>query len=72
MVLRSFILFLVSEMEKRTLSQICGRLYLPTFLFRVGLLTLIYIVSFMALAILCPSLPIILKLSTVFVWPVVF
>ena len=49
-----------------------GRFYLPTFLFRVGLLTLIYIASFMALAILCPSLPIILKLSTVVVWPVVF
>ena len=61
-----------SEMENRTLSQMCGRFYLQIFLFRVGLLTLIFIASFMALAILCPSLPIILKLSTVFVWPVVF
>ena len=61
-----------SEMENRTLSQMCGRLYLAIFLFRVGLLTLIYISSFMALTILCSSLPIVLKLSTVVVWPVVF
>ena len=58
-----------SEMENRTLYQMHGSLYLPTFLFRVGLLTLIFIASFMALAILCPSLPIILKLSTVILWP---
>ena len=31
-----------SEMESRTLSQMCGRLYLPIFLLRVGLLTDIY------------------------------
>ena len=31
-----------SEMETRTLSQMCGILYLPIFLFRVGLLTNIY------------------------------
>ena len=61
-----------SEIENRTLSQMCGRLYLPIFLVRVRLLTLIYIASFMALAILFPSLPIIMKLSTVVVWPVVF
>ena len=60
-----------SEMENRTLSQMCGRLHLPIFIFRVWLLTLIYIAFYMALAILCPSLPIILKLSTV-VLPVVF
>ena len=35
-----------SEMENRTLSQMCGRLYLPMFLLRVGLLTLMYIASF--------------------------
>ena len=36
------VLYLVfsSGMENRTLSQICGRLYLPMFLLRVGLLTL--------------------------------
>ena len=70
-MLRSFIFF-SSEMENRSLPQMCGRLYLPIFLLRVGLLTLIYIASFMALAIFCPSLPIITKLSTVVVWPVVF
>ena len=61
-----------SEMENRTLLQMCGRLYLPTFLLRLELVSLIYIVSFMALAMLCPSLPIILKLSTIVMWPVVF
>ena len=50
-----------SDMENRTLSHICGRLYLPIFLLRVGLLTLIYIATFMALAIVCHSLLIILK-----------
>ena len=40
-----------SEMENRTLSQMCGRLYLPIFLLRVRLSTLMYIASFMALAI---------------------
>ena len=50
----------------------CGRLYLPMFLLRVGLLTLMYIASFMALALLWPSLLIILKFSTIVVWPVIF
>ena len=59
-----------SDMENRTLFQMCSRLNLPTFLFRVRSLTLIYIASFMALAILCPSLPIILNLPSV-VWPLV-
>ena len=35
-----------SEMENRTLSQMCGRLYLPVFLLRAELLTLMYITSF--------------------------
>ena len=61
-----------SETEKRTFFQMCGRLYLPIFLLRVGLLTLMYIASFMALAIFCPSLHIVLKFSTVVVWPVIF
>ena len=50
-----------SEMENRTLSQICGRLYLTMFLLRVGLLTLMYTASFMALATFSPYLLIILK-----------
>ena len=52
-----------SEMENRTLSQMCGRLYLPIFLLRIGLSTLMYNAFFMALATFCPSLPIILKFS---------
>ena len=40
-------------MEYRTLSQICGRLYLPMFLFMVGLFTLTYMAALMALAIPC-------------------
>ena len=59
-------------MENRTLSQMCGRLYLPMFLLRVGLWTVIHIASFMALAIFLPYLLIILKFSTVVVWPVLF
>ena len=46
MVLRlfSFIYFVFSSgVENRTLSQMCGRLYLPIFLLRVGLWTLMYI-----------------------------
>ena len=71
-VLRYFYLDFSSEMEDRTLSQMCGRLYLPKFLLRVGLLTLMYIASFIALAIFWPSLLIILKFSTVIVLPVIF
>ena len=43
-----------SEMENRTLSQMCGRLYLPIFLLRIGLLTLMYIFSFMTLVKIVP------------------
>ena len=39
------------------LSHICGRLYFPMFLFRVGLLTLMNMASLMVLAILFSSLP---------------
>ena len=42
MLLYSYFFF-NSGMENRILSQICGRLYFPIFLFRVGLLTLMYI-----------------------------
>ena len=48
-------------MEYRILSKICGRLYLPIFLIKVGLFILIFITFFMALAILCPTLTLILK-----------
>ena len=66
------VLYLVfsSGMENGTLSQICDRLYLPIFLLRVGLVTLMYMASLMVLAIPCPSLPIILNFSTDIVWPV--
>ena len=41
----------------------CGRFYLPMFLFRVGLFTLMYMASLISLVMLFPSLPIILKFS---------
>ena len=53
-------------------SHRCGRLYFPMFLFNVGLLTLMYMASFIALAMLWSSLPIILKFSTDVMWPVLF
>ena len=40
-----------SGMANGTLFQMCGRLYLPMFLLRVGLLTLMYMASLMVLAI---------------------
>ena len=63
---------LSSGVEYRDVYKMCGRLYLPIFLFGVGLLTVIYIASFIALAMLYPSLPMIWKFSTVIMWPVVF
>ena len=46
-------LFILSSgVECNALSHICGRLHLPMILFRVGLFTLIYVASFMALTIL--------------------
>ena len=59
-----------SVMANRTLFQMCGRLYLPMFLLRVGLLTLMYMVSLMALDIVWPALAMILKFSNVVLWPV--
>ena len=47
------------------------KLFLPMFLFRVGLLTLIYMDSVIILVKPCPSLPTMLKLSMVVRWPVV-
>ena len=54
----------------RTSSHTWGRWYLPMFLFRDGLLTLMYIDSFINLERLCSSLPTILKLLSVVEWPV--
>ena len=48
-----------------------GRWYLPMFLFRDGLLTLIYRASLMALMRFCSSLPTMLKFSKETWWPVV-
>ena len=44
------LLILSYMMECRTVSQICGRLYLPIFLFQIGLFTLMYIAYFMVLS----------------------
>ena len=66
-----YLLVLSSGMENRTLSQMLAGCTCQYFYSRVGLLTLIYMVSFTALAMLYP-LPIIWKLSTVVVQSVVF
>ena len=54
----------------KTLSHMWGKLNLPMLLFKVGLLTLINMDSFIFLAKLCPSLPIIWKLLWLVGWPV--
>ena len=54
-------------MLTRTLSQMWKRLYLPVFLFRMGLLTLIYMDFLIVLTMLCSSLSTMLKLALV-VW----
>ena len=58
-------------MLTRTSFHILGRLYLPMFLLWMGLLTLMYMDSLIALAKLQPSLHMILKLSRVVRWHVV-
>ena len=60
-----------SEMLNRTSSQICGRWYLPMFLFRDGSLTLIYRASLMVLMRFWSSLPTISKFSILMLWSVV-
>ena len=60
---------LSSEMLSRTSSQMCGRWYLPMFLFRDGLFTLMYKASFIVLKRLWSSLPKMVKLSMVTLWP---
>ena len=52
-----------------TSSHMCGRWYLPMFLFRDGFLTLMYRASFIVLRRFWSSLPNILKLSIVTLWP---
>ena len=56
-------------MLARTSSQTCGRWYLPTFLFKDGSLTLIYIASLIVLIWFKSSLPTISKLLMVTWWP---
>ena len=58
-----------SVMLIRTSSHTWGRWYLPMFLFRDGLLTLIYIDSLINLERPCSSLPTMLKLLIVVEWP---
>ena len=55
----------------RTSSHKWGRWYLPMFLFRDGLLTLMNIDSLINLESFCSSLPTMLKFSSEVVWPVV-
>ena len=63
---------LSSGIVNKILSHMCGRLYFPMFLFRVGLVTLMNMASWMVLAILLSSLPRILKLSIDVIWPLMF
>ena len=62
---------LSSEVLNRTLSHMCGRWYLPMFLLRDWLLTLMYNAPLMVLMRFWSSLLIRLKFSIVTVWRVV-
>ena len=62
-----FYFSLSSMLLIRTSSDTCGRWYLPMFLFRDGLLTLMNIDSFISLERFCFSLPTILKVLMVVV-----
>ena len=64
-------LSLSSMLFIRTSSHTCGRWYLPMFLFRDELLTLMNIDSFISPERFCSSLPTVLKLLMLVVWPVV-
>ena len=66
---RSITSILVLRCLNRTSSQTCGRWYLPTFLLRDGSLTLMYRASFIVLIWFKFSLPTILKLLMVTLWP---
>ena len=63
---------LSSGLLHRTSSHMWGRWYLPMFLFRDGLLTLIYRASFMVLMRFWSSLPTMVKLSMLTLWPNLF
>ena len=58
-----------SDVLCRTSSHMWGRWYLPMFLFRNGSLTLMNRASFIALVRFWSSLPIIVKLLMVTLWP---
>ena len=66
---------LVLDFGSRVLSttpcHMDGRLDLPMFLLREGLFTLIKMYTLIVQTKFCPSLPTILKLSNVVVWPVI-
>ena len=62
---------LSSGVLSRTSSHMCGRGYLPIFLIRDGLLTLMNNASFIHLFRFWSSLPTVLKFSMVTWWPVV-
>ena len=64
------LLILRSGVLNRTLSHIWWRLYLPTFLLSVGLLTLMYIDSLIVLARPWSSFPIMVKFSGLVLCPV--
>ena len=59
-----------SQVLNKTSSQTCGRWYLPTFLFRDESLTLMYRASLIVLIRFRSSLPTMLKLLMVTLWPV--
>ena len=61
-----------SGLLHRTSSHMWGKWYLPMFLFRDGLLTLIYRASFMVPMRFWSSLPTMLKLSMLTSWPDLF
>ena len=64
-MVQGYYLFIFSSvMDCSIPSHRCCRLYFLTFLFNVGLFTVMFIAIFTALAILWSSLPIILKFST--------
>ena len=65
----NFYFNLSSGLLHRTSSHIWGRWYLPIFLFRDGLLTLMYKASFMVLMRFWSYLPTMLKLSMAILWP---
>ena len=70
LLLLTFLFKLRPRVLCKTLSHMWGKLNFPMLLFKVGLLTLIKMDSFIFLAKLCPFLPIIWKLLWLVGWPV--